>query len=107
MSDDKKTDGLPEAVKKSALTRVKEGFFYKNGQFSKTATFATLGTFLVLNAYVLSWFAGTTLTFGSVGTVTLPEFNSGAAVALLGILNGTYLGNNLIKTRTPVAKPGA
>jgi len=77
-----------------------KAFFMKNGEFSKTATFATIGTSLVLVAYVLSWFSGSTLTFGSVGTVTLPEFNSGAAVALLGILNGTYLGNNLIKSKS-------
>ena len=77
-----------------------KAFFMQNGQFSKTATFATLGTFLVLIAYVFSWFAGTTLTFGEVGTITLPEFDSTAAVALLSILNGTYLGNNLIKSKS-------
>lgn len=95
MSDEKTTEE-PSAPKKQGA----KAFFMKDGQFSKTATFATIGTSLVLISYVLSWFAGSTLTFGDIGTITLPEFNSGAAVALLGILNGTYLGNNLIKSKT-------
>jgi len=86
-----------EVVKKAGLGL--KAFFMKNGNFSKTATFATLGNTLVLVAYVLSWFSGTTLVLGTVGTVTLPAFDVGAAAALLGILNGTYLGNNAIKAK--------
>jgi hypothetical protein len=77
-----------------------KAFFMKDGKFSKTATFASVGTFLVLNAYVMSWFAGSTITLfdGAVGMV-LPAFDASAAVALLAILNGAYLGNNAIKSK--------
>lgn len=75
-------------------------FFHKDGQFSKTATFATLANLLVLTAYVLSWGAGSSLSFGDAVNINFPEFNAGAAVALLGIINGTYIGNNLIKSRS-------
>ena len=81
----------------SKETKQKVGFFHKDGKFSKTASFASVGTFLVLCSYVLSWFAGTSLTIGAFGTIVFPSFDSGAAVALLGILNGTYLANNVIK----------
>jgi hypothetical protein len=69
--------------------------FFKNGEFSKTALFATLANMLVLIAYVLSWFAGAQLTIGSLGTWTIPPFDTGAAAAILAIVNGTYIGNRL------------
>ena len=55
--------------------------FFKNGEFSKTALFATLANVLVLVAYVLSWFAGAQFTIGSLGTWTVPPFDTGAAAA--------------------------
>lgn len=85
-------------VPKMARIKASE-FLRKDGKFSKTASFASAGTFLVLCAYVMSWFAGTSLTLGDLGTIVFPQFDSGAAVALLSILNGTYLANNVIKSR--------
>lgn len=74
-----------------------KAFFMKDGEFSKTASFATLANMLVLVAYVLSWFAGSEITFFTGQQLMIPAFDEGAALSLLGILNGTYLGNNVIK----------
>ena len=63
--------------------------FFKNGRFSKTATFATIANVLVLAAYVLSLFAGT-----EIGGWTVPTFDTGAAAAILAIVNGTYVLNH-------------
>jgi len=62
--------------------------FFTDGRFSKTAMFATLANVLVLVAYVLSWFQGSTF-----GPWTVPAFDTGAAAAILAIVNGTYVGN--------------
>ena len=72
--------------------------FFKNGEFSKTALFATLANVLVLTAYVLSWFQGTNVDLG-IGTWTLPAFDTGAAAAILAIVNGTYIGNRLASAK--------
>jgi len=94
-----------EVVKKDKTAEISvragiKAFFFHDGRFSKTATFATLGDTLVLFAYVLSWAAGTEIHLGDVATFKLPAFDAGAAVALLSILNGTYVANNLIKSRS-------
>lgn len=84
---------------KGMLTRMREGLFHKNGVFSKTAFFFTLGNGAVLIAYVLSWLSGSTISLGDVGTIVIPAFDVGAAAALIGIVNGTYLGNNALKAK--------
>ena len=70
--------------------------FFKNGQFSKTATFATVANIMVLAFYALSFFQGLTIGRGEL-TWTLQPFDVEAAVAILTIVNGTYLGNNFVK----------
>lgn len=72
--------------------------FFKNGKFSKTAAFATIANLMVLMAYFLSWFQGSEVSLG-LGTWTLPAFDTGAAAALLAIVNGTYVVNNGIKAK--------
>jgi len=95
------TEGVPEVVVGAvndvlagAKTPWYKALVYKNGEFSKTALFATLANVLVLIAYVLSWFQGT-----EVGTWTLPAFDTGAAAAILAIVNGTYIGNRLASAK--------
>ena len=78
--------------------------FFKNGEFSKTAMFATLANVLVLVAYVLSWFAGAQITFDGWGTWTVPAFDTGAAAAILAIVNGTYIGNSMVTNAAVAAK---
>jgi hypothetical protein len=96
-------DELPEAVEgaiNDVLAHVGDPVpwykapFFKNGRFSKTATFATIANVLVLVAYVLSWFAGSQIVFGDWGTWTIPVFDTGAAAAILAIVNGTYVVNH-------------
>lgn len=78
-------------------------FFYKNGQFSKTATFASIGNFVVLVTYALqSWLAGAIIDL-HITQLTVPQFNVESALAIFGVLNGTYLTNNAIKAKTPPA----
>lgn len=101
-----KTQDVPEAVVGAVndlLAGARRPWYkalvYKNGEFSKTALFATLANVLVLIAYVLSWFAGAQFTIGSLGTWTIPPFDTGAAAAILAIVNGTYIGNRLASTK--------
>ena len=85
-------DGLPDEKGLKAL-------FFKDGKFSKTATFAVIGNILVLANYALmSWLAGAHVTLSWLD-FTIPAFSSGDAAAILGVLNGTYLGNNYIKNK--------
>ena len=85
-------DGLPDVKGLKAL-------FFKDGKFSKTATFAVIGNILVLANYALmSWLAGAHVTLSWLD-FTIPIFSAGDAAAILGILNGTYLGNNYIKNK--------
>jgi hypothetical protein len=85
-------DGLPDVKGLKAL-------FFKDGKFSKTATFAVIGNILVLANYALmSWLAGAHVTLSWLD-FTIPAFSSGDAAAILGVLNGTYLGNNYIKNK--------
>lgn len=85
-------DGLPDVKGIKAL-------FFKDGKFSKTATFAVLGNILVLANYALmSWLAGAHVTLSWI-EFTIPAFSSGDAAAILGVLNGTYLGNNYLKSK--------
>jgi hypothetical protein len=76
-----------------------KSFLMKDGEFSKTATFASVTNTLVLLAYVMSWFAGSSLGVEGVGVLMLPQFDVSAAIALLTVMNGTYLGNNMIKSK--------
>lgn len=83
-------DGVPDVKGLKA-------FFYKDGHFSKTATFAVLANVLVLVNYALmSWFAGAQVTTSWL-SFTVPTFQAADAAAILAILNGTYLGNNMLK----------
>ena len=85
-------DGVPDVKGLKAL-------FFKDGKFSKTATFAVIGNILVLANYALmSWLAGAHVTLSWLD-FTIPAFSSGDAAAILGVLNGTYLGNNYIKNK--------
>jgi hypothetical protein len=85
-------DGVPDVKGIKAL-------FFKDGKFSKTATFAVLGNILVLLNYALmSWLAGAHVTLSWI-EFTIPAFSSGDAAAILGVLNGTYLGNNYLKSK--------
>lgn len=85
-------DGKPDVVGVKA-------FFFKDGKFSKTATFAVLGNVLVLGNYaLLSWFAGAAVDLSWV-KFTVPAFDVSAAAAILGLLNGSYLGNNFLKNQ--------
>lgn len=85
-------DGLPDVKGLKAL-------FFKDGKFSKTATFAVIGNILVLANYALmSWLAGAHVTLSWLD-FTIPIFSAGDAAAILGILNGTYLGNNYLKNK--------
>lgn len=78
----------------------KSGLWYKNGQFSKTATFASLCNIIVLATYVVqTWFVGAEIDL-HVFKFSVPAFNIEDAAAILAILNGTYLGNNVIKAKT-------
>ena len=82
-----------------AAPEAKSGFWYKNGQFSKTATFASLCNIIVLATYVVqSWFVGAEVDL-HLFKFTVPAFNIEDAAAILAILNGTYLGNNVIKSK--------
>jgi len=99
------TEGVPEVVVgavndvlAAAKTPWYKALVYKNGEFSKTALFATLANILVLIAYVLSWFQGANVDLG-IGTWTLPAFDTGAAAAILAIVNGTYIGNRLASAK--------
>lgn len=98
MSEVNETEVVKEAAK-SLVTRLREGLAYKNGKFSKTAMFASAANFLVLFAYVLSWFAGATITVGEGFAFTVPVFDTSAAIGLLTVINGAYIGNNVIKSR--------
>lgn len=85
-------DGVPDVKGLKAL-------FFKDGKFSKTATFAVIGNVLVLVNYALmSWLAGAHITLSWLD-FTVPVFSAGDAAAILGILNGTYLGNNYLKAK--------
>lgn len=85
-------DGVPDVKGLKAL-------FFKDGRFSKTATFAVLGNVLVLLNYAfMSWLAGAHVTLSWL-EFTVPVFSAGDAAAILGILNGTYLGNNYLKSK--------
>lgn len=85
-------DGKPDVAGVKAL-------FFKDGKFSKTATFAVLGNVLVLGNYaLLSWFAGAAVDLSWV-KFTVPAFDVSAAAAILGLLNGSYLGNNFLKNQ--------
>ncbi len=90
-------DGIPD------IKGIK-AFFFKDGHFSKTATFAVLGNVLVLGNYaLLSWFAGAAVDLSWV-KFTVPAFDVGAAAAILGLLNGTYLTNNALKNKASAAE---
>jgi hypothetical protein len=93
------TPEVVEEAKKNLITRVREGFTYKDGKFSKTAMFASAANVLVLVAYVLSWGAGATISFGDAFSFAVPAFDTSAAIGLLTVINGTYIGNNVIKAR--------
>jgi len=96
------SEPTPEVVteaKKNVISRIREGFTNKNGKFSKTATFASAANSLVLFAYVLSWGAGATVAFGAAFSFTIPAFDTSAAIGLLTVINGTYIGNNVIKAK--------
>jgi hypothetical protein len=74
-------------------------FFYKGGSFSKTATFATVANVLVLFSFIMGFFMGMEIDlFGHMWTV--PEFNDKAAWSILAIVNGTYIGNNMVKAKS-------
>jgi hypothetical protein len=75
-----------------------KAFFYKGGSFSKTATFATVANLLVLFSFVLGFFAGMEVDIFS-HMWTVPEFQSDAAWSILAIINGTYIGNNMVKVK--------
>jgi hypothetical protein len=75
-----------------------KAFFYKNGSFSKTATFATVANLLVLFSFVLGFFAGMDIEIMD-HVWTVPEFNDKAAWSILAIVNGTYIGNNMVKVK--------
>ena len=76
-------------------------FFYKNGEFSKTATFATVANVITLTWYALSMFA--TGEPQDLGFMTLPAIkplDPTLAVAVLGLADGAYLGNNVLKKKS-------
>ena len=74
-----------------------KAFFHKNGQFSKTATFATVANVLVLtNYFCMSWLTGAEVDLSFI-KFTVPAFDAASAGMILGLLNGTYLGNNMLK----------
>lgn len=76
-----------------------KALFFKNGQFSKTASFAVIANVIVLVNYALmSWLAGAHITLPWLD-FTVPTFSATDAAAILGILNGTYLGNNFLKSK--------
>lgn len=90
-------DGVPD------IKGIK-AFFFKDGHFSKTATFAVLGNVLVLGNYaLLSWFAGAAVDLSWI-KFTVPAFDVGAAAAILGLLNGTYLTNNALKNKASASE---
>jgi hypothetical protein len=78
---------------------LREGLTYKDGKFSKTAMFASMANLAVLAAYVLSWGAGATIAVGEAFSFTVPAFDTSAAIGLLTVINGTYIGNNALKAR--------
>ena len=85
-------DGKPDVKGVKAL-------FFKDGQFSKTATFAVLGNaFVLFNYMLLSWCAGAAVDLSWI-KFTVPAFDVGAATSILGLLNGSYLGNNYLKNQ--------
>ncbi len=93
MSEETKVDDTETAKKAaSGLARL----FYKDGEFSKTGTFVTIANVLVLTSYTIGWFAGTSIELGDT-TILIPAFDSAAALAVLSIVNGTYLSNNAMK----------
>ena len=61
--------------------------FFKDGTFSKTATFSTAANVITLVWFGLSMFKG--LPINPIDTMTV--------AAVLGIANGTYVGNNMVK----------
>ena len=90
-------DGVPD------IKGIKALFYDKDGQVTKTGTFAVLGNACVLLNYMtLTLLAGAHVTLPWF-SFTVPAFDSEAAMTILGFLNGTYLGNNYVKTRTQVA----
>lgn len=73
----------------------------RDGQFSKTALFAVLGNVLVLGNYMLqSWLAGASYDFGFLKG-SIPVFSSGDAMAILSILNATYVSHAALSDRAP------
>ena len=75
-----------------------KAFFYKDGSFSKTATFATVANILFLGSFVLGFFAGMEVDLMDMQWI-VPEFNDKAGWGLLAIVNGTYIGNNMVKVK--------
>lgn len=88
-------------------SRILMALTYRNGQFSKTAMFTSAANILVMASYVLSWGAGATVTLDDAFSFTVPAFDTSAAISLLTIVNGTYLGNNYLKGHPakPVSEP--
>lgn len=92
-------DGEPDIKGLKAL-------FYKNGHFSKTATFAVIANVLVLVNYaLLTWLAGAEITTSWL-SLTIPSFDAADAAAILAILNGAYVGNNMLKKQEAAAAEG-
>jgi hypothetical protein len=89
-----------EAIKaESRFTKIFKGLFFKGGKFSKTAFFASLANIAILVTYVVqSWFAGSSVDFTVVQFV-IPQFDAANAGTILALLNGTYLGNNMLKSK--------
>jgi hypothetical protein len=111
-------DGLP-AEQKAAFIEALQGmdsdgdgapdvkgmksFFFKDGKFSKTAAFFVLGNSAVLVTYLLqSWLGGAQFDLGFLKG-SIPTFDWEAAAAVSTLLSGSYIGNNLIKSKTPAA----
>jgi len=73
--------------------------FFKHGKFSKTATFATAANVITLGWYALSMFAGQELEVMGL-SITIQKLDPALAAAVMGLANGTYLGNNALKSKT-------
>jgi hypothetical protein len=95
----------PGIVTKNAPASNTTKWFMQDGQFTKTGASAVLGNFVVLFIYfVTSLFSGVVIHLGAQAW-TIPSFDVVAAAGMLALLNGTYLGGNMIKNNA--AKNGA
>jgi len=75
---------------KEKLHNLLKVFFYKDGKISKTSVFLSLFSFALLIMWIFqSLFVGVTL----LGWWLVPEFNVGAAAAVMSIFSALYIVN--------------